>query len=232
MNFLNENAADILQQIAIFIELTGFILIVIEIYFPKTADSIEAFIDETARQDISLKTFKTKRVKLSVLILALIFLAVLRVAIPKYFESLLHFTGGWLQLSGIFIIGAFFSYHIVMSFFKGEQKQSVHQRVFWLFIVPTSILWGVSLYYLTRESFLFFYVNFARFLFIIVPLWIFFVTLPLQYILTVKLISYSLIQLNRIAKGRALGAFGLVLSSVGLLFETYQVLVLWLGKNA
>lgn len=61
-SFLNENTSDLLQQLAVFVELAGFLLIILELYFPKRADAFEAFVDETAEMTISRQDFERKRV--------------------------------------------------------------------------------------------------------------------------------------------------------------------------
>jgi hypothetical protein len=58
--FFGENFSEKLQQIAVFFEVGGLLLVLIEIYTPRLARNIENFVDQKSRIRENIKIYKIK----------------------------------------------------------------------------------------------------------------------------------------------------------------------------
>lgn len=162
--FFNNDTANILQHISIFIELTGFILIIIEIYFADTADRIEKFLDTFSYYSVAVDKIRGKS----------------------------KFLGGvsWLTMALSMILFSIIGFTNIYTYLPVQ--------LVYIFYIPVVAL---MVYFLCAII-----ITFAPILALI--------------------LSRILKALNYIAKDRALGALGVILSLIGLMFETYQVAVL------
>lgn len=191
---LDPGLAEILQQIAIFVEAAGFSLVVLEIYFPKRADELEDFLDKLATNSPSIR--EAAHIRFGVLFTSFI-LAGLQAFV--FFVAAYAFRASEVPVE--FFVPILIMTLINILLFYGLIRYAVREvkgSGSKLLKVVTFPWWGPMLLY-----------N-----------WVFVWTLVLALRLG-----------NMLAKDRAVGSLGLMLSAVGLTFEAYQVSVLWWGPR-
>ena len=208
--FLNQNTADTLQQIAIFVEGLGLTLVIIEVFYTETARQIESALYAMAGTAFSIESASKNKftVTLSIIILSLTALATTFVLVQSNDKA--KNMGMLLPFGSVFMV-------LLFSVFW--QKLKLLKSSVW---VP--LLMVIAFMAGNEPAF-----NADKYLFlnslIIFTMTILFIPSISQTL--IKIIAVILISFDKLAKNKALGVLGLILSSIGFLFETYQVAVLW-----
>jgi len=193
--FFNEKTSNFLQQVAVFIEVTGFILVIIEIYFPTTGRNIEKFIDRMS-------------------------------SIQNWYEEGIDKLALFIHLCLTIVIIIFIIDRMNISIKVSPTIMVILTAYIIIFLILFFILKDI-----TFKNAVLGYLTFSLFVIPLIFLWILFLLSTLPMLLIFFPISKMLSFLNFIGKGKAIGAFGLILSLTGLCFEVYQVVTLCLSDG-
>lgn len=203
--FFNETTANYLQQVAVFVEVTGFVLVIIEVYLPTTARNIENTVDRLASTSVkSLRDMdprymgKKDRPDRSIVLDAILSFTLI--------VSILEWMG-IPTMDYIFILLIVF-FSSVIGFLVTIKFGPFFPRSCLGCVIGTPIIMLISLTGIIMLSIS------------IVP------TLLIFYPMS-KLLSFF----DIIGRGKAIGALGLLLSLTGLCFELYQVTTLCLSSG-
>jgi len=210
--FFNNNVADIVQVISLPVEVTGFLLALTEIVSPKTADRIEYAIDYVRiwSKRYLKKSLHLRRHRFS------------PVAMLDGFEGKYGDRFEKLSASFLLVIGSIVAIGLAALAFL---------LLFVFVIYPhTSGRLGNIVFIAALVVFALFILVCAAILVYGTCIAVLYtaLTLPVFLLYTIVWsISVVLAIGDRLARGSALGAFGLFLALLGLLGEVYQVIVLF-----
>ena len=232
---LNKNLAIALQERGFLLELIGFFLVFIEM-FSKSAPKIieetvhelsnfENLLDFIIKEDIGppflkrvlILIFKGKskyaftifKLSISIVIMAISawFFAVIDGDIMLYFITFSPVLSFCIILGGAPIV----------SFFRNDSTEIKIEGV----IASLVIYFGAFIYGCVTEG-----INES--IKIVVGLFLS-VALAAIFFTMIKIVSKLLFYLEDLSDGRAIGVFGFIVTSVGLIFGSYQIAVLWWG---
>ena len=198
-SFFNSKAADVVQLVALPVEIIGFTLALIEIYFTDLARQIESFLDDY--EDFlwrNIKKLSIQNIKTTVLQVKEIIRA--NFGISKS-ERKFSWAAVLTLLAGISVMLA---------------EVGLDLYIFKLPLLPSIAVIFVMILLL---------LHFVWVVVIMVTLILALVSL-VMLVFFVPIVS-SINFLNRLTKGRALGAIGLILAFCGLLGEIYQVVTMF-----
>lgn len=193
--FFNSDTADFLQQVAVFFEISGLMLVVIEIYFEKLATQLEVFFDR--KSELIIENTGKRHNKM-------------RKFLNRKFDQAVYFVD-WsinivhsIRLSDLF---KYFIYFLIITELIDLLSNSLlgFESSFFLYFV---MLITLLLTWAAISFFLYYIIYISHVLIFSAPI------LPIA--LTLRFFDW-------LAKGKALGGLGLTLAAIGLSFEMYQI---------
>jgi len=198
--FFNSCIADKLQIISLPLELVGLCLAIIEIYFPK----IRSLIEETIKTISKLKNYKV------------VYKYLRRRHWIKEHGGTVTIPGGCVAALGFIIalLPAFALFGDVIDAKWMMNLDGLLRMILQiLFFLITIVIWIVLGYIV------WFLISYPIFIVFYFPFWILFIVF-----------GRIAQQLDKITNGKSIGAMGLVLASLGVLGEIYQVCEMFFGS--
>lgn len=240
MAFFNEASANVIQHISLPLEAVGFILVILEVYYPATITKIESNIQELNRnfksKIISIQANLPDGLTTMVVMFFLLFDALREIRPPR--TMYLYNERDWITPRRSYLYKEHFQreeidngYHLYNSTLTTIIKIVIVMVVCYkVFYAGTPIAWYAWIGYifawiflnlrllLILRSILFSLLYFGYFLVVYarsLPVW---------------LVSSTIMFLNRVTNGKAFASVGLMLGTLGLLGEIYQVITLHVGE--